>query len=78
MKRSSFVPLVAALSVTLFSVAAAQDTPEPEVTELGSGGTQITFWNGLSGSDGVTLNQIPDARAVRQRKPGYFGSYRDH
>ena len=58
MKRSSFVPLVAALSVTLFSVAAAQDTPEPEVTELGSGGTQITFWNGLSGSDGVTLNQM--------------------
>ena len=58
MKRNPFVPLFAALSVTLFSVAAAQDTPEPEVTELGSGGTQITFWNGLSGSDGVTLNQM--------------------
>ena len=58
MKRSPFVPLVAALSVTLFSVAVAQDTPEPEVTELGSGGTQITFWNGLSGSDGVTLNEM--------------------
>ena len=58
MKRNPFVPLFAALSVTLFSVAAAQDTPEPEVTELGSGGTQITFWNGLSGSDGVTLNEM--------------------
>ncbi len=58
MKRNPFVPLFAALSVTLVSVAVAQDTPEPEVTELGSGGTQISFWNGLSGSDGVTLNQM--------------------
>ena len=57
MKRNLFVPLFAALSVT-FSVAVAQDTPEPEVTELGSGGTQISFWNGLSGSDGVTLNEM--------------------
>lgn len=43
----------------LFTFAAAQTPPpEPVVTELGSGGTQITFWNGLSGSDGVTLNTM--------------------
>ena len=58
MRRSPLAVLAAALSVTLFGVAAAQTTPEPVVTELGSGGTQISFWNGLSGSDGVTLNAM--------------------
>ena len=47
------------LATALFTNAVAQEEPsEPEVTEFGSGGTQISFWNGLSGSDGVTLNEM--------------------
>ncbi len=49
----------ALFTAVLLTVASAQtEPPEPVVTELGSGGTQITFWNGLSGSDGVTLNAM--------------------
>lgn len=56
-KQFTFLPM---LLVTALSVSAAAQTepPEPVVTELGSGGTQITFWNGLAGSDGVTLNAM--------------------
>jgi ABC-type glycerol-3-phosphate transport system substrate-binding protein len=44
-------------------MTAAQDatpapTPTAIVSELGSGGTHISFWNGLTGSDGVTLNAM--------------------
>lgn len=58
MKRTSFKIGITLLVGALLTFAAAQETPEPVVTELGSGGTQITFWNGLSGSDGVTLNEM--------------------
>jgi ABC-type glycerol-3-phosphate transport system substrate-binding protein len=69
-KRSSLVGVVLAallmvmLLVMSFSVTMAQDaaTPVPLPTatdipavELGTGGTHISFWNGLTGSDGVTL-----------------------
>jgi ABC-type glycerol-3-phosphate transport system substrate-binding protein len=54
-KLKGFITLLLAL---LVSTSVAQDAPEPIVNELGTGGTQISFWNGLSGSDGVTLNDM--------------------
>jgi ABC-type glycerol-3-phosphate transport system substrate-binding protein len=50
--------LVWVLALLAVGFVAAQDAPEPIVNELGTGGTQISFWNGLSGSDGVTLNDM--------------------
>lgn len=60
MKRKKLITFsLMLLSTALFTTALAQEEePEPVVTELGSGGTQISFWNGLSGSDGVTLNEM--------------------
>ena len=52
-----------AFSLSLVSVQ-AQDAPEPlptatpAIAELGTGGLKISFWNGLTGSDGVTLNDM--------------------
>ena len=48
---------------TTTTVAAETDgeepeTPEADITEIGTGGTRISFWNGLTGSDGVTLNEM--------------------
>lgn len=64
-KRSSLfalllVALLLALSVGSISAqdATAVPTATPIVAELGSGGTHISFWNGLTGSDGVTLNDM--------------------
>lgn len=48
-------------SISLESPAIAQDeapTATPIVAEIGTGGTHISFWNGLTGSDGVTLNEM--------------------
>jgi ABC-type glycerol-3-phosphate transport system substrate-binding protein len=44
-------------SLSLVSVGAQDAAPEPTaiVSELGTGGVHIAFWNGLTGSDGVTL-----------------------
>src|SRR5215203_5059655 len=68
-KRSTLVSLsLAAMSaatvfaMSLGSVFAQDATPVPEptaiVSDLGTGGTHISFWNGLTGSDGVTLNAM--------------------
>lgn len=68
-KRSTLAKLsLAAMSaatvfgMSLGSVFAQDATPVPEptaiVSELGTGGTHISFWNGLTGSDGVTLNAM--------------------
>ena len=59
---SSLVLMLAVFGLS-FSMTAAQDatpapTPTAIVSELGSGGTHISFWNGLTGSDGVTLNAM--------------------
>jgi ABC-type glycerol-3-phosphate transport system substrate-binding protein len=58
---SVIVIVVLALSFSLITVQ-AQDAPVPTATpivsELGTGGTHISFWNGLTGSDGVTLNEM--------------------
>lgn len=66
-KRPALFGLVLALIISMMALVAmpinAQDaTPVPLPTatdippvELGSGGTHIAFWNGLTGSDGVTL-----------------------
>jgi len=66
-KRSLIgLSLICIMALIAFSmslgITAAQDataTPAPPptaiVSELGTGGTHIAFWNGLTGSDGVTL-----------------------
>jgi len=64
MKRTTLVTTLVLLVMALvFSVSMAQDatpvpTPTSIVSELGSGGIHISFWNGLTGSDGVTLNAM--------------------
>ena len=58
MKRKLAILSPLLLATALLSGATAQNAPQPEVTQLGTGGTQISFWNGLSGSDGVTLNKM--------------------
>jgi len=71
-KRSSLIGfftvfLRAAAMVSAATVStSAQDNPTatpaptttPAVTDLGTGGMHISFWNGLTGSDGVTLNAM--------------------
>jgi ABC-type glycerol-3-phosphate transport system substrate-binding protein len=66
-KRSSlltlmFVVLVLAMvfSMTMVTTVAQDEEPTetPIVAEIGTGGTHISFWNGLTGSDGVTLNEM--------------------
>jgi ABC-type glycerol-3-phosphate transport system substrate-binding protein len=46
------------MSVSFAQDATVAPTPTAIVSELGSGGTHISFWNGLTGSDGVTLNAM--------------------
>jgi ABC-type glycerol-3-phosphate transport system substrate-binding protein len=49
------------LALALPMGTTAQDAaPEPTaiVASLGTGSMQISFWNGLTGSDGVTLNEM--------------------
>ncbi len=60
------IVIAAMFSISLVGIQAqdATATPmplptiTPAVAELGSGGTHISFWNGLTGSDGVTLNAM--------------------
>lgn len=57
---SMFLMLVAVM-VSMPFAAIAQDEPEPTaiVSTIGEGAAvQISFWNGLTGSDGVTLNEM--------------------
>lgn len=68
-KRSTLVGLWGVFAVvtmmlvfSMFSISAQDATPVPEptaiVAEMGTGSTHISFWNGLTGSDGVTLNAM--------------------
>jgi ABC-type glycerol-3-phosphate transport system substrate-binding protein len=52
--------LIMVLSMSLVSTSAQDEEPTatPIVAEIGTGGTHISFWNGLTGSDGVTLNEM--------------------
>ena len=56
------VAIVAMFALSLTSTMAQDATPVPTetpiVADLGSGGLHISFWNGLTGSDGVTLNDM--------------------
>ncbi|MBN2471682.1 MAG: extracellular solute-binding protein [Anaerolineae bacterium] len=70
-KRLSLVALSVVLLGAMFMVSMnmgtvqAQDDPAPTATPVtvGSGGLEISFWNGLTGSDGVTLIQMMNAFA---------------
>ncbi|MFN8447401.1 MAG: ABC transporter substrate-binding protein [Anaerolineae bacterium] len=57
-----FMTMVFAMSLTTSMAQDATATPPPTITpavaEMGTGGTHISFWNGLTGSDGVTLNAM--------------------
>lgn len=67
-KRSSlgfsfiFMVAILVLSFSMIGVQAQDAEPAPTetpiVAEIGSGATHISFWNGLTGSDGVTLNEM--------------------
>ncbi|QPC84125.1 ABC transporter substrate-binding protein [Phototrophicus methaneseepsis] len=71
-KRNALVStmiLLVMLSMMSFMSVSAQDeeptatletlpTATPAVESIGSGGLEISFWNGLTGSDGVTLNAM--------------------
>jgi ABC-type glycerol-3-phosphate transport system substrate-binding protein len=57
------VVMAMVISLSASSIEAQDATPAPTATpivaEIGTGGgTHITFWNGLTGSDGVTLNEM--------------------
>jgi len=65
-KRSTLVGVAAAalmgLTLSAGAIFAQDATPVPLPTattvppiELGTGGTHISFWNGLTGSDGSTI-----------------------
>jgi ABC-type glycerol-3-phosphate transport system substrate-binding protein len=57
-----WIMLVLLSSMSLVSTVAQDATPVPEptaiVSDLGTGAMKISFWNGLTGSDGVTLNAM--------------------
>ena len=54
------VVMVFALSIASTGAQDATPIPEPTaiVSDLGTGSMKISFWNGLTGSDGVTLNDM--------------------
>src|SRR5579872_371179 len=72
LKRSVLIGLTFLMAMSFFLIsspmgskaqsATATLTPAPTntpaVADLGSGGTHIVFWNGLTGSDGSTLNDM--------------------
>lgn len=47
-----------ALSLPMGTLAQDEAEPTPIVSTLGDGEIQISFWNGLTGSDGVTMNEM--------------------
>ena len=53
---------VVAAATEVPAATTVEPTPVPEptaiVTELGTGSMKLSFWNGLTGSDGVTLNDM--------------------
>lgn len=49
------------LLVAATGVFAQDPSPTPAIEEAGTGSTRIVFWNGLTGSDGVTLNGMTQA-----------------
>jgi ABC-type glycerol-3-phosphate transport system substrate-binding protein len=53
----SFI-LVFVMALMPASTAAQDPEPTPVIASLGTGGISISFWNGLTGSDGVTMNEM--------------------
>lgn len=60
--------LIALFALSSVTILAQDATPVPTATpivaDIGTGGTHISFWNGLTGSDGVTLNEMLGQFAV--------------
>lgn len=53
--------VVLALVISLPMVVIAQDpvpTPTPQIAEMGTGSIKVSFWSGLTGSDGNVLNAM--------------------
>jgi ABC-type glycerol-3-phosphate transport system substrate-binding protein len=51
--------MLALVAISLSVPVLAQDAPTNTPVVIGAGGSnQISFWNGLTGSDGVTLNEM--------------------
>jgi ABC-type glycerol-3-phosphate transport system substrate-binding protein len=59
---TTFMLVTLVFTFSLIGIQAQDATPmpteTPAITELGTGATHIAFWNGLTGSDGVTLNAM--------------------
>jgi len=52
------VTVMLVASMSMGTVQAQEPTETPITAEIGTGATHISFWNGLTGSDGVTLNEM--------------------
>ena len=58
-KRLTLIAMVAMLLIVALVPTIAQDEePTPIVANIGDGDISISFWNGLTGSDGETLNAM--------------------
>lgn len=55
---SLMLALAMVLSIPMTVAQDAEEEPTPDVSSFGEGGIQISYWNGLTGSDGVTMNEM--------------------
>jgi ABC-type glycerol-3-phosphate transport system substrate-binding protein len=59
-----FLVILAMILSLQLSIVAQDEEPEPlpsptpAIASMGDGDIHISFWNGLTGSDGVTLNEM--------------------
>jgi ABC-type glycerol-3-phosphate transport system substrate-binding protein len=56
--RGAAVPLIALSGAVISFAQDATPTPTATPAVAGTGSTEVRFWNGLSGGDGVTLNAM--------------------
>ena len=59
MNRNIFkLVILALLAVLALPFAAVAQDAEPVVTDLGASDLKVSYWHGLSGSDGATMNEM--------------------
>lgn len=59
MNRNIFkLVIVALLAVLALPFAAVAQDAEPVITDLGAGDLKVSYWHGLGGSDGITMNEM--------------------